>query len=71
MIALPGLTPRSPITMLGPVLVTVEPPRTAKLVAVPRDWAKAGNAPQSNAVNPTLSKSFKDLYFIVLSLISG
>ena len=33
---MPGLTPRSPVTEVGPVLVTVEPARTAKLVAVPR-----------------------------------
>jgi hypothetical protein len=33
----PGLNPTSPPLMTdGPVLVTVEPPRTAKLPAVPR-----------------------------------
>jgi hypothetical protein len=32
----PGLTPRSPFTTEGPVLVTVEPASTAKLLAVPR-----------------------------------
>jgi len=34
--AVPGLTPRSPLIALGPVLVTVLPARTAKLPAVPR-----------------------------------
>jgi hypothetical protein len=34
--AVPGLTPRSPLMTLGPVLVTVCPARTAKLPAVPR-----------------------------------
>src|SRR5215210_7667959 len=34
--ALPGLTPRSPLTLDAPVLVTVAPARTAKLAAVPR-----------------------------------
>jgi hypothetical protein len=34
--AVPGLTPRSPVTTLGPVLVTVVPARTAKALAVPR-----------------------------------
>jgi hypothetical protein len=34
--AVPGLTPRSPSIVLGPVLVTVLPARTAKLAAVPR-----------------------------------
>ena len=33
--AVPGLTPRSPLMVLGPVLVTVCPARTAKLPAVP------------------------------------
>jgi len=41
MTAEPGETPRSPLTMLGPVLVTVVPPRTAKLSAVPRNCADA------------------------------
>src|SRR5437899_4077015 len=35
-IAVPGLTPRSPPTMVAPVLVTVEAPRTAKVLAAPR-----------------------------------
>jgi len=36
-IAEPGLTPRlPPLSVVGPVLVTVEPPRTRKLCAVPR-----------------------------------
>jgi hypothetical protein len=33
--ALPGLTPRSPEMTEGPVLVTVVPANTAKLLAVP------------------------------------
>src|ERR1017187_8667186 len=32
--ALPGLTPTSPLMVVGPVLVTVEPARTAKLTKV-------------------------------------
>jgi hypothetical protein len=42
--AVPGLTPRSPVITLGPVLVTVEAPSTAKLWAIPSDgavWAAA------------------------------
>src|SRR2546425_10856679 len=35
-IAGPGLTPRSPPTMVAPVLGTVEAPRTAKVLAAPR-----------------------------------
>src|ERR1041385_5640373 len=34
--AVPGLNPRSPPTVVPPVLVTVEAARTAKLAAVPR-----------------------------------
>ena len=34
--AVPGLTPRSPVTVVAPVLVTVEPARTAKSAADPR-----------------------------------
>src|SRR5207253_229235 len=34
--AVPGLTPRSPVTVVAPVLVTVEPARTAKRAADPR-----------------------------------
>src|SRR5205807_2258841 len=34
--AVPGLNPRSPLTLVAPVLVTVEPARTAKVVAAPR-----------------------------------
>jgi len=34
--AVPGLKPRSPVMVVGPVLVIVEPARTAKASAVPR-----------------------------------
>ena len=53
MTALPGLTPRSPRMTLGPVFVTVDPPRTAKLCAVPSGGAvcaEAGTAMQTNKV---------------------
>jgi len=43
-IAVPGLTPRSPVMTVGPVLVTVDAPNTAKLCAVPNDGAIAANA---------------------------
>jgi hypothetical protein len=33
----PGLTPRSPFSIVGPVLVTVAAPSTAKVPAVPRE----------------------------------
>ena len=41
MIAVPGLTPKSPVTTVGPVLVTAEPASTEKLAAVPRLGAVA------------------------------
>lgn len=37
--AVPGLTPRSPVTMVGPELVTVEPASTAKVAADPSGTA--------------------------------
>jgi hypothetical protein len=40
-IEVPGETPKSPLMMLGPVLVTSEAPRTAKAAAVPRLMAWA------------------------------
>jgi hypothetical protein len=59
--ALPGLTPRSPPMVLGPVLVTVEPASTAKLVAVPRPtgaWAAlARGAPVSTSANDAVSST--------------
>ena len=41
MIAEPGETPTLPLITDEPVLVTVEPPRTAKLAAVPKGGAIA------------------------------
>jgi hypothetical protein len=52
----PGLTPRLPLMLLGPMLVTVDPARTAKLPAVPRPTgasaAPAGWMARSVAVMP-------------------
>ena len=42
--AVPGERPRSPLMMVGPVLVTVEKPRTPKLAAAPRVGATASGA---------------------------
>ena len=48
---LPGLSPRFPVTIVAPVLVTVEAPKMAKLSAAPSGtlWA---NADQDVANNP-------------------
>jgi hypothetical protein len=43
-IAVPGQTPRLPLSVVKPVLVAVEPARTAKLRAVPIAGAVAANA---------------------------
>jgi hypothetical protein len=43
--AVPGLTPRSPVRTVLPVLVTVLLPRTAKVVAVPSGGAADGRTP--------------------------
>ncbi len=55
--AVPGLTPTSPLMTEGPVLVTVDPARTAKLSAVPRPTvgsaAAAGPTPTTVIVSAT------------------
>ena len=48
-IEVPGLTPKSPMTTDGPVLVTAAAPRTAKLVAVPSGGAVAAETVSNNA----------------------
>ena len=57
--AVPGLTPISPLTRLGPVLVTVVPASTAKLSAVPSPtgaWAAlAWGAPANTNANAAAS----------------
>jgi hypothetical protein len=50
---LPGLNPRSPVTTVGPVFVTVEPARTAKLSAVRRGTGDAARALLANATATT------------------
>jgi hypothetical protein len=42
-IDVPGQSPRSPVIVVGPVFVTVEPARTAKGFAVPRSGAVASS----------------------------
>jgi hypothetical protein len=45
-IELPGLTPISPTSVVGPVFVTAEPPRTAKSWAVPNVPFPCGQPPE-------------------------
>ena len=50
-IEVPGKTPRSPHSVVEPVLVTVEAPKTEKLCAAPRIGdANAGAAAESMAM---------------------
>jgi hypothetical protein len=52
------LTPRSPVTTVPPVLVTVEAPRTAKGSAKPSDtWANAGAAAERSPANEAMTAS--------------
>ncbi len=50
-IADPGLTPRSPLITLGPVLETALDARTAKLPAVPSDGAVAADTTWMSAAD--------------------
>src|ERR1035437_4389115 len=62
-IVVPGETPRSPLRTVLPMLVTVEPPKTAKLSAAPRYRAAllCGRKP----ANATCAERMKDLLFIL------
>jgi hypothetical protein len=63
--ALLGQTPRSPVTTVEPVFVTAEPPRTAKLVAVPNVvWANAGEEIQRSAASPSVARRVEQFGFI-------
>jgi hypothetical protein len=53
---LPGLTPRLPVTIVDPELVTDDPPSTAKLAAAPSDGGPAG-WPCTIAGNPAIVRS--------------
>src|ERR1700730_6804259 len=69
--ALPGLTPTLPLTVVAPVLVTVEPARTPKLCAVPRDiWATAEGL-KRNAASPVIARRPMIFRLIPISLSSG
>src|SRR5439155_14298005 len=48
--AVPGLSPRSPLTVVAPVLLTVEPARTANVLAAPRATG-AGPAAEAAVVS--------------------
>jgi hypothetical protein len=51
----PGLRPKSPNIVVGPVLVTVEPPSTEKLAAVPRPTV--AGAPKALLANRRVESS--------------
>ncbi len=66
-IAVPGLTPKLPISVVGPVFVTVEPASTAKLAAVPKLGATAniGRAQTLPAVAKSSATSVHKVVIIV------
>src|ERR1700733_9101271 len=77
-IEVPGDTPTPPMIMLGPVFVTVEPPRTAKFAADPsgRFWAKEHAADKRNTLNfftssPLRLRASSDVTFAVLGALEG
>src|SRR5438105_10633063 len=76
--AVPGLSPRSPLTLVAPVLVTVEPARTANVVAAPRATGAcpAGVAPvvklQLKSVASALpARSLDPVLTVVVNVVSG
>jgi hypothetical protein len=61
----PGLTPRFPVTTVGPVFVTVEAPSTAKLCAVPKDGATAARVEwKGTAVGRAISRAIEAILVI-------
>jgi hypothetical protein len=62
----PGLTPKSPVIIVGPVLVTVEAPRTAKVCAEPN-----GGAVCAQAMVPILNRKIieKTVFILLPSMI--
>src|SRR5688500_7585622 len=58
-IDVPELTPRSPERVDGPVLVTVEPPSTAKCSAVPRGTMPASAPVAAQAMMPARTKALR------------
>src|SRR5947209_19445571 len=68
---MPGETPTLPVMTLAPVLVTVEPPRTAKLPAVPRlTCASADEEMERNAAIPRIARRPRPLRFMFNLLAS-
>ena len=59
MTALPGLTPRSPLRLVAPVLVTVEEARTANVRAVPSAGAVCANTVFSEVVERSRTAAIK------------
>src|ERR1700709_410714 len=71
--ALPGLTPTLPLTVVAPVLVTVDPPSTPKFCAVPREiCAEAGvGTRRRNWASPMTVSRRRYIGFIGGSLFVG
>jgi len=58
---LPGLTPRSPVMTVAPVLVTVDPPSTPKFAAVPKFTLAALTPIAQQNTTATVSIVFRDV----------
>jgi N-acetyl-gamma-glutamylphosphate reductase len=73
--AVPGLTPRSPLITVSPVLVTVVPPNTAKLSAVNSEVGASGGGEAANATGngdaiiEAKIKTMRSFCFRVIELI--
>lgn len=61
----PGLRPRSPLTTLGPVFVTVEPPKTAKPLAVLRFTEVAAKACPGRLTTSVITASRVSIEYLV------
>src|SRR5271170_5623454 len=59
-IEVPGYKPRSPLIVVGPVLVTVEAPRTAKLDTVPSVGAVCANIGLKEIIARSKATRFND-----------
>jgi hypothetical protein len=64
LIEAPAWTPRSPVMVVGPVLVTVEAPRTAKFSAEPSIDRADARGGQRNVLNAATTNRSSNLHFI-------
>jgi hypothetical protein len=71
-IAEPGLVPRSPVRLVLPVVVTVVPPKTAKVAAAPRlttAWAWAVSVEPATELREMAARERSDVVFMGWALV--